>query len=266
MSATVLFCVIAVASALVVYKLWSKKGTQYDIEDIENTPFPPEWEDILKKEVRYFNHLNADDQELFRKKVLRFIHTKRISGGGAVKMTTELQVLTAASAVIPVLHLTGWPYFSLSEVVLTPDNVRNPSDVKSMERTNILGMVYNNQSADHVVFLSEKALRDGFKNNKDSSNVGIHEFAHMVDADDGIVDGVPAMYMPKELVEEWKALVKDEMELIAEGETKINPYAATNEQEFFAVLSETFFENPDRLKKEMPRVYQILSKVYRQGA
>lgn len=265
MSAVVLFSVIAVASAFIMYKLWSKKGTQYDIDDIENTPFPPEWEEVLQKDVHYFTALTDADKELFRKKVLRFIHTKRITGGGAVKLTTELQVLTAASAVIPVLYLKGWPYFSVSEVVLTPDDVRDPGDVKSMERSNILGMVYNNNSADHVVFLSEKALRAGFSNNNDSRNVGIHEFAHLVDADDGIVDGVPAMYMPKGLVQEWKALVEEKMELIAEGETKINPYAATNEQEFFAVLSETFFENPARVKKEMPKVYQILSKVYKQG-
>lgn len=265
MSATVLFSVILVGAALLMYKLWSKKGTQYDIDDIENTPFPPEWEKVLQKGVHYFNDLNDADKELFRKKVLRFIHTKRITGSGAVKVTTELQVLTAASAVIPVLRLKGWPYFSLSEVVLTPDNVRDPSDVKSMERTNILGMVYNNNSSDHTVFLSEQALRHGFSIGNDSRNVGIHEFAHLVDADDGAVDGVPAMYMPKNLISKWKTLVEEKMELIAEGESKINPYAATNEQEFFAVLTEAFFENPSRVKKEMPQVYDILSKVYRQG-
>lgn len=257
------FVVIVSVTAAVVYKLWSKKGTQYDPETYEDKPFPPEWEEVLQREVSYYRVLPNDRKQIFRDKVQRFINTKSITGGGAVHITTELLVLTAASAVIPIMGLKGWPYYSLEEVVLVPDNVRNPSDVKSLERSNILGMVMG-EYASHTVFLSADALVAGFKDRKDSQNVGIHEFAHMIDGDDGQVDGIPALYMPKELIPEWKALMEEKIELIEEGKSKIDPYAATNDQEFFAVLSEAFFENPSRVKNEMPKVYNILSKVYHQ--
>lgn len=47
-------------------------------------------------------------------------------------------------------------------------------------------------------------------------------------------------------------------------ESNIRQYGATNEQEFFAVASEYFFERPKMLKAKHPELYQSLQKLYQQ--
>jgi len=44
--------------------------------------------------------------------------------------------------------------------------------------------------------------------------------------------------------------------------TVIDPYGATNPAEFFAVLTETFYEKPSQLKKSYPKVYDQLCRYY----
>jgi Mlc titration factor MtfA (ptsG expression regulator) len=49
-----------------------------------------------------------------------------------------------------------------------------------------------------------------------------------------------------------------------DAETAIDPYAAENPAEFFAVTSEYFFSAPDLLHEAYPQVYEQLSLFYRQ--
>ena len=43
----------------------------------------------------------------------------------------------------------------------------------------------------------------------------------------------------------------------------IGSYAATNEAEFFAVISERYFENPQALEKSFPQLYEELESFYK---
>jgi Mlc titration factor MtfA (ptsG expression regulator) len=47
-------------------------------------------------------------------------------------------------------------------------------------------------------------------------------------------------------------------------ETRLDPYAAEDPAEFFAVVSEAFFETPQDVQRELPRVYAQLAAFYRQ--
>ena len=55
-----------------------------------------------------------------------------------------------------------------------------------------------------------------------------------------------------------------ESEKISSGDSDINTYALTNMVEFFAVTSEYFFENPEKMRKKHPQLYSIMSKIYKQ--
>ena len=241
------------------YKAWQKKKR---LKVLLSAPIPTAWEMVLNQKVGFFKTLTETEKDSFRKKMAQFIYTTKIGGGGGVEVTQELLVLTAASAVIPVFRLPGWPYQSLNDIVLVPHRVRHPGDVKSEEATSITGMVFS-RSSSHTVFLSAPALIAGFNNSMDSSNVGIHEFAHLIDNADGIIDGIPAAFIPKKLIIKWMQIVVFETEAIVKGKSDINPYAATNESEFFAVTSEIYFENPKRLKRHHPELYAVLRAVYR---
>ncbi len=44
----------------------------------------------------------------------------------------------------------------------------------------------------------------------------------------------------------------------------LDPYGAESPAEFFAVMSEAFFETPDTLHDQYPEVYRQLQRYYRQ--
>ena len=50
----------------------------------------------------------------------------------------------------------------------------------------------------------------------------------------------------------------------ADEETWIDPYGAEHPSEFFAVVSEAFFEIPDVVADEYPEFYHLLTRFYRQ--
>ena len=93
--------------------------------------------------------------------------------------------------------------------------------------------------------------------------MGLHEFAHLVDKSDGAIDGLPGVGLEREAIGPWIELVRRKMAEIEKGDSDIDPYALTNEAEFFAVASEYFFERPGVMQKKHPELYRMMEKVFR---
>ena len=127
----------------------------------------------------------------------------------------------------------------------------------------ISGMV-GSGAMNRMMILSKPDLLQGFRGHPDRHNVGIHEFAHLLDKSDGAVDGVPEVVLPGRAIRPWLNLVQAEMDKIRHGHSDINPYGLTNEAEFFAVASEYFFENPVRMKQKHPELYTMLQQIFHQ--
>ena len=115
------------------------------------------------------------------------------------------------------------------------------------------------------MILSKKALHHGFSNETDKKNTAIHEFVHLIDKTDGAVDGIPELLLEKQYVIPWIDLIKQKIDEIYEQKTDINPYGATNKAEFFAVISEYFFERPKLLKRKHPKLYELLEEIFNQN-
>jgi hypothetical protein len=113
--------------------------------------------------------------------------------------------------------------------------------------------------------LSRESLEKGFSSLNDRQNVGIHEFAHVLDDADGEIDGIPAAFIPQNQIEGWKKTAEAEIAKIRSGKSYLNPYGGTNEAEFFAVATEAFFENPAKLQQETPDVFRFLTQIYHQN-
>jgi Mlc titration factor MtfA (ptsG expression regulator) len=109
--------------------------------------------------------------------------------------------------------------------------------------------------------LSLPALRGGFDKYVDG-NTAVHEFVHLIDKADGVVDGVPEYLIPKELIKPWMKEMNRTIREIREGDSEIRTYAGTNEAEFLAVLSEYFFKKPKKLQDEHPELFALLDKIY----
>ena len=118
-----------------------------------------------------------------------------------------------------------------------------------------------------IVF-SWKDVIHGLTNPKDGHNVVLHEFAHQIDSESGAVDGSPVL-PSLSAYREWSSTMTKEFkklkrEIAKDHETFIDDYGASSPAEFFAVLTETFFEQPKILQKKHPKLYKILSEFYHQ--
>ena len=228
--------------------------------------FPAAWRQILTERVAFYSFLTKQEKAQFEKRVQVFLANTRITGVQTeVDDTTRL--LVAASALIPVFGFPDWEYSNLGEVLVVPDawqlETDSTKEVKPLEGT-LLGSVQSFQNQ-HYMRLSKASLEQGFRNDMDRQNVGIHEFAHLLDEADGVIDGLPKAALPAELLQPWTEVMQREITAIQAGKSEINPYAATNEAEFLAVVTEYFFEKPEKLQEHHPELYELLSHVFRQN-
>lgn len=249
--------IFIIATALIVYFLFRKKK-----QDLSNIILPDNYKTILKNNVAYYRLLPDDKKLLFEEKIKVFLSYVRIHGVNNDANDTD-KLLVAASAVIPIFGFPDWHYYNLKDVLLYTDTF-NPENFKTAgEDRNVLGMV-GSGTMSQIMILSKKALYEGFKNESDKNNTAIHEFVHLIDKADGAADGVPEALLGKQYTIPWLQLIHTNIQEILKNRSDINPYATTNNAEFFAVVSEYFFERPDLLQEKHPELFEILEKIFRQ--
>ncbi|MFD0941377.1 M90 family metallopeptidase [Pedobacter boryungensis] len=216
---------------------------------------------LLNNNVDFYINLDDAKKIEFEQKIVQFLAVIKIEGVG-LEITQLDRLLVAASAIIPIFGFADWEYKNLTNVVLYPDTFNKDFQFEGGER-NIMGMVGSGFMNGQMV-LSQSALRHGFSKSAGKENTGIHEFVHLLDKSDGATDGVPENLMTHEYTLPWIKMMHEEMERIEDDKSDINPYAITNQAEFFAVVSEYFFEQPEILKDKHPDLYHILSRIFGQ--
>jgi Mlc titration factor MtfA (ptsG expression regulator) len=226
-------------------------------------PFPAEWEAVLQREVLFFRVLDPEDQKRFRRELQVFLGEKRITGI-KLELDTTTRVLAAASAIIPIFGFPEWEWDQISEILVYPDRFDRDFAFDGDTQRRTLGMV-GSGALNRLMILSKPDLLGGFRNPADKRNVGLHEFAHLVDKSDGTIDGLPAVGLERSAIGPWIDLVRRKMEEMRRGDSDIDPYGLTNEAEFFAVASEYFFERPGVMERKHPQLYAMLSRVFNQS-
>lgn len=216
-------------------------------------------EEVLASQVRFYRHLDTDEQPVFKNRVMYFLETTKISAEKGAIVTDGDRILIAASATIPLFHFKLWVYRNLTEVLVYPDYFDERFSTES-EGRNVAGMV-GSGALNHKMILSQQALRRGFSG-MSQDNTAIHEFVHLIDKADGEVDGIPEYLIPKDLIAPWVKEMHKTIREIRAGESDIRDYAATNEAEFFAVVSEYFFKKPSLLREDHPKLYRMLDDIY----
>lgn len=217
---------------------------------------------MLETHVAYYAQLDSAQKRLFEQKISTFLSRVKIEGVGLTPDVLD-RLLVAASAVIPIFGFNDWQYKNLSNVVLYPDTFNKDFQFEGGER-NIMGMVGSGYMNGQML-LSQTALHHGFSKSAGKENTGIHEFVHLLDKSDGATDGIPENLLGHEYVMPWLKMIHQEIANIESNKSDINPYAITNEAEFFAVVSEYFFEKPEQLKDKHPALYAQLSRIFAQN-
>ncbi len=244
---------------LIALVLWLRKNIRPKKLRATNVPADEVIDQLLKENIEFFRQLQATEQSAFAARVSRFLHGIRITGVKTDVKDVD-RVMIGASAVIPIFRFPTWHYNNLREVLLYPETF-NEEFRQEGDGRSVLGMV-GSGNMQYVMILSRDALREGFSNKTDKSNTAIHEFVHLVDKTDGEVDGVPEALVNHKLAGPWLRMIHDQVKQIKTGKSDINPYAATNDAEFLAVISEYFFERPDLLESKHPELFAMLTKIF----
>ena len=254
-----IFILVALGIALL---LRSSRKKKKQLEATLNQAFPAPWRIILEKDVILYAQLNAQDKHLFEKRVQRFIASKNMEGVDT-DIDDTIRLMVASSAIIPTSAFPDYNYPNVQTILIYPNSFDEQFQTKRYEghKEFISGMV-GNRSLNGTVILSKPDLIAAFDGLPHKGNVGIHEFVHLLDKEDGEIDGIPEALIDRPFVGPWLIEIKKEMQKIASGKSDINPYALTNNAEFLAVVSEYFFDNPEKFKTRHPELYQSLSTIF----
>ncbi|UCV13561.1 M90 family metallopeptidase [Quatrionicoccus australiensis] len=210
--------------------------------------------------------LTVDEQKRLKLLAEEFLAEKEFSTGGGLELSDAMCVAIAAQGCLPILEFGLSAYRGWVGIVIYPDEFVVPRQMADED-----GVVHEYDDV-----LSGEAWEGGpliiswrdAQMAGDGYNVVIHEFAHKLDMLNGEADGIPALHagLP---VDRWEkvffAAWEDFCLRVDSGEeTRIDPYASEHPAEFFAVLSENFFEQPALLTAEYPELYALLRDYYRQ--
>ncbi|HXZ95698.1 MAG TPA: M90 family metallopeptidase [Burkholderiales bacterium] len=224
------------------------------------------WRRVISR-FDFLRALRPAEQVRLRQLTQSFLGDKQISGTAGLQLTDEMRTAIAAQACLLILNLDLDYFRGWVEVIIYPGDFRprreytDEDGVVHVEREMMQGEAW----LQGPVILSLEAADS---QNNQGVNVVIHEFAHKLDMLNGEPNGFPPLHGDMNRAawaRDFSEAYKDFCDRVdREEDTKIDPYAAESPAEFFAVLSEVFFESPQMLKRTYSEVYRQLSLFYRQ--
>lgn len=256
MNNTILYILIGAAIGLLI-GYWKLRSSREEVALKPKKKFPYQWRNLLEERIAFYNRLNAAEKTEFERKVHIFLLNVKITGIGT-EVTHLDRILIASGAVIPIFRFRKWHYANLEEVELYPDKFLIPESNKMAN--GLVGW----GAMEGKMLLSRKAVEHGFYDQTDNQNVAIHEFIHILDKQDGKIDGIMGQVMGEIDLMPWLHIINLRMKDIDLGNSTIRNYGSANKAEFLAVVSEYFFENPERLRSEHPDLYKSLDRFFNQ--
>ncbi len=232
-------------------------------------PFPAAWREILERRVPYVRRLPASLRKQLEGHIQVFVAEKSFVGCAGLEITEEMRVTIAAQACLLILNRRSDYFPSLAQVLVYPaafvvERLRAGPLGLVQEQRNVL----SGESWTHgQIVLSWEDVLAGAAIDNDGRNVVIHEFAHQLDQVKGYANGAPWLGS-RHRYPRWSQVMHAEyarlQQQISIGEPSLlNQYGATSPAEFFAVVSEVFFEQPREMEAAHPALYGELRSLYR---
>jgi Mlc titration factor MtfA (ptsG expression regulator) len=212
----------------------------------------------------FLARLTVDEQKALKNLVEEFLAEKEFSTAGGLELSDEICISIAAQGCLPILKLGLSAYREWVGIIVYPDEfvvqrqIEDENGVVHEYEDVISGEAW--EGGPLIISWQDVQLAgDGY-------NVVVHEFAHKLDMLNGEADGMPALHSglgEDEWIAVFSTAYEDFCQRVDSGEeTIIDPYASEDPAEFFAVLSEAFFELPEVLSKEYPAVFALLKAYF----
>ncbi|AXS84740.1 zinc-dependent peptidase [Marinobacter sp. Arc7-DN-1] len=266
MSTALIFAIFAVALIaaavffLFFYRTWRR---EWELKE----PFPKIWRRHLKSQVPLYRKLPGHLKQALEQRVQLFLAEKEFYGCDGFEVDDTVKLTIAGHACLLILARSYSDFDEVRSILVYPDayHVRNiESDGMVVSESNEIRA--GEASSRGQVVLAWKECEQAAGNLHSSHNVILHEFAHQLDYLDGTADGAPPL--SGEQARHWQHTMTEAYQDLRHSlghhhKPWLDPYGATEPAEFFAVLTEAFFQQPDHLKKEQPEVYKALLGYYR---
>jgi len=203
---------------------------------------------ILKQQFRFYNRLDDKQQRIFEHRLASFIKDKYFIGREGLVVTEEMKVLISATAVMLTFGFRDFYIGLLDRIFIYPDEFYSRANDEYHKGE------FNPKLK--TLVLSWKDFRQGFKNQHDKINLGIHEFAHAIHLNSMKERDISSTIFSDSFKELTDLLTNEEKLRKALIDSKyFRDYAFTNQFEFLAVIIETFIESPQEFKSQFPEVY-----------
>lgn len=231
-------------------------------------PFPPAWRDITARRLGAWSRLSPEQRSRLEDFTARLVTEKRWEASRGFALTDEIRVTIAAHAALLILEIGFDAYRDITSIIVHPTTILFTGEQ--------VGPIPGSRTSDPIQLLGQAhfkgpvliawdAALDQARHPGRGHNVVFHEFAHRLDMLDGLVDGTPLL--PDDATRQgWIDVCTAEFHALRDGppDELVGDYAATNPGEFFAVVTEVFFNRPSEMRTRKPALYEVLSSFYRQ--
>jgi len=231
-------------------------------EKLRSTELKPEWKEIILKNIKFYSFLSEELKKELHSLIQIFMDEKTFEGIDGLEITDEIKVTIAAQACILLLHRDTDIYPTLHTILVYPhpfySNIKQhlPGGIVAEGEQGRLGESWFRGP----VILSWDDVRRSAYDHNDGHNVVFHEFAHQLDSESGANEGAPILPERSMYIAWARVLSKEYQDLLDHLEhhhnSDIDFYGATNPAEFFAVVTEYFFEKPIQLQMRHPELYE----------
>jgi Mlc titration factor MtfA (ptsG expression regulator) len=239
-------------------------------ERLRSAPFPAAWLAIIERNVPFYASLPEADRRELQGHVQVFVAEKHYEGCGGLELTDEIKVTIAAHACRLLLHRDSAVFPRLITVLVYP----SAYVARSVEPIAGGGVLEGEQVRlgeawkGGVAVVSWHEVQAMARGQTYGRNLVLHEFAHILDMEDGASDGTPILES-RQRYASWVATMEDEFERLRRDRalnrySALDDYGGENPAEFFAVATEAFFEKATVLAKRHPELYAELRGFYRQ--
>ena len=225
----------------------------------------------VTRRIPLLEPLSANEKAHLRELSTLFLYVKDFTGVQGLEITHEIRIAVAAQACLEILELGLSAYDGWVEIVVYPGAFRvqrETADEFGIVHEEVQALSGESWGQGPVILSWEDVQHDSFSPHP-GRNVVIHEFAHKLDMLNGCANGMPPLH-PEMSIEAWTLALSEayadlQQRLEQHHRLAIDPYAATDPAEFFAVACEYFFTDPQTLHAHCAEVYDQLRAYFRQN-
>ena len=207
------------------------------------------------EKLDYYKHIPQELKNIIEFKIKRFLIEKAFIPK-YMEIDDEIKCLIAFYACLPTIAYKNFCYPSLKYIFIYPYTILK----KHINQNGIIKkeiLISGESIGDSVVIAWNEAKREIFHYQK--RNVIIHEFAHELDFEEGMINGIPIFAIKD--YKHFKQIFNKTFEK-ASKEKILDEYAFTNKAEFFAITTEYFFLRPQSLKTHYPELFKEYIKIF----